>query len=230
MAKPKRSAKSIKLHEREAPDKLEALNISQGQYMAGIQTNIVSFGLGPAGTGKTFCSTVLAAEYLYEGLVDKIIVTRPAVESGRGLGFLKGDMQEKFAPYLEPVKAILSDRFGKNWYESQVKNENIIPVPLEFLQGMSFDDAFIIADEAENMTSKELYILLTRIGLRSKMVLNGDIKQAMIKNSGLQEAIGKIGHLNEVFIHEFGSEDVVRSDIVKDIIQAYEESENGLSN
>lgn len=228
MAKVKKSAKSIKLHAREEPDKLEALNIAQGQYMSGISANTVTFGLGPAGTGKTFCATVLAAEALYQGSIDRIVVTRPAVESGRGLGYLKGDMQEKFAPYLEPIKGVLVSRFGKGWYESQVKNENIVPVPLEFMQGMSFDDSFILADEAENMTEKELYILLTRLGLRSKVVLNGDIKQAFIKNSGLMSTIRKLKGIDSIYVHEFDSEDVVRSDIVKSIIKAYEGYEEDL--
>ena len=222
MAKPKRSAKSVKLHQREEPEKLQALNISQGQYMAGIQSNTVTFGLGSAGTGKSYCATALAGEYLYQGLVDKVVVTRPAVESGRGLGYLKGDLEEKFAPYIKPVKAIFIERFGKGWYESQIKNENILIEPLEYLQGQTFDNAFILLDEAENATEKELYILLTRIGVNSKIVLNGDIKQSFVRDSGLESCMNRIGKLDDVFIHQFTSDDVVRSDIVRNIIKAYE--------
>lgn len=224
MSRVKKSAKSIKLNARERPDKIQAMNIAQGQYLAGMEDNFITFGLGNAGTGKSYCSVILACEHLYEGKVDRVILTRPAVESGRGLGFLKGDLEEKFAPYINPVKQAIISVFGKGWFESQLKNENIVAQPLEYIQGLSFDNSFIIADEAENMTAKEIYILLTRIGVNSKMVLNGDCNQAFIRDSGLAGAISRLQGLDGVFVHEFTSDDVVRSEICKAIIKRYEET------
>lgn len=222
MSKRKKSAKGTKHHEREKPPELEALTESQGQYMSGIQDNTVTFGLGCAGTGKTYCATAMAGDYLYNGDVDKIIITRPAVESGKGLGFLKGSMEEKYAPYIVPVKEVLQGRFGKGWYESQIKNENIIIAPLEYIQGRTFDNSFIVCDEAENATNQELYILLTRMGVDSKIVINGDIKQSFIRDSGLDVCMNKLKSVKSIFTHTFTSDDVVRSQIVKDIIKAYE--------
>lgn len=204
---------------------LEAMTEAQAHYMIAIEGNIITFGLGSAGTGKTYVATAMAGQMLYEGKVKKIIITRPAVQSGQGLGFLPGNLDEKFAPYIQPIRVILEERFGKGWFESQLKNGNIECVPLEFMMGKTFDNAFVLGDEMQNATEKEMFILLSRVGEYSKVVINGDYKmQKVIRGtSGLQDAVQRLGSVDNIAVHEFCSDDIVRSGIAKEIIKKYED-------
>lgn len=206
------------------PSTLEAKTEAQGHYMLGIKSSIITFGIGSAGTGKTFVPAIMAADGLYNNTINRIIITRPAVESGRGLGYLKGDLDDKYAPYLAPIENIICEKYGKNWYQSQRNNENIIAVPLEHMQGHTFDNAYILFDEAQNSTPEEMFMVLSRVGEYSKLVITGDPKmQKMIKgDDGLSDAVKRLEHLNQVSIINFTSNDIVRSGIAKEIVLAYE--------
>ena len=210
----------------QAPDKVVPLNESQAHYLNCIESSTITFGLGPAGTGKTYCAVALAGDKLYAKDINQIIITRPAVEAGEKLGYLPGELEDKYAPYLEPVKDIFISKFGKGWYESQIKNENIKAIPLGFLQGKTFDDCFIIGDEMQNSTRTQMYMLLTRLGKYSTMVLNGSLglQQMVSGTSGLADAVNRLESVRGVSSYEFDSDDVVRSGIAKAIVQAYEES------
>ena len=208
----------------QAPDKVAPLNEAQAHYLNCIESSTITFGLGPAGTGKTYCAVALAGDKLYSKDINQIIITRPAVEAGEKLGYLPGELEDKYAPYLEPVKDIFISKFGKGWYESQIKNENIKAIPLGFLQGKTFDNCFVIGDEMQNSTRTQMYMLLTRLGKYSKMVLNGSLGlQKMISGtSGLADAVNRLESVRGVSSYEFDSDDVVRSGIAKAIVQAYE--------
>lgn len=223
MPKKRQRVKKSKFRECRAPELL-AMTQAQGNYMSSIQDNVVTFGLGSAGTGKTYCPTAMAGQMLFEKKIDRIIVTRPAVEAGDKLGHLPGSLEEKFAPYLEPIKEVLTSRYGTGWYESQLKNKNILPVPLGYMQGLTFDNAFILADEMQNSTPNNMFMLLSRVGNNSKVVITGDYKmQKMIKGvSGLEDATKRLKGVNGVSVFTFMSDDCVRSGIAKDIIQRYE--------
>jgi len=201
------------------------MNQAQGQYLCSIQTKIITFGIGSAGTGKTFISAAYAAQELAAHRTRKIIVTRPAVESGRGLGFLKGTLQEKYAPYLAPLSDVFISLYGVSWYESQVSNNNIEAVPLEYMQGKNFDNCIVIFDEAQNSSPTEMFMCLSRIGEGSKLIISGDYRmQQMIKGlSGLEDAVNRISHLKDVGMVEFTTDDIVRSGICRDIVLAYSE-------
>lgn len=220
----KRTNSSYVKHE--APSQVSPLNQAQAHYLNCIESSTITFGLGPAGTGKTYCAVALAGDKLYSKDINQIIITRPAVEAGEKLGYLPGELEDKYAPYLEPVKDIFISKFGKGWYESQIKNENIKAIPLGFLQGKTFDNCFVIGDEMQNSTRTQMYMLLTRLGKYSKMVLNGSLGlQKMISGtSGLADAVNRLESVRGVSSYEFDSDDVVRSGIAKAIVQAYEES------
>lgn len=210
----------------QAPDKVVPLNQAQAEYLNCIESSTITFGLGPAGTGKTYCAVALAGDKLYAKDINQIIITRPAVEAGEKLGYLPGELEDKYAPYLEPVKDIFISKFGKGWYESQIKNENIKAIPLGFLQGKTFDNCFVIGDEMQNSTRTQMYMLLTRLGKYSTMVLNGSLglQQMVSGTSGLADAVNRLESVRGVSSYEFDSDDVVRSGIAKAIVQAYEES------
>ena len=207
----------------QAPYKVAPLNEAQAHYLNCIESSTITFGLGPAGTGKTYCAVALAGDKLYSKDINQIIITRPAVEAGEKLGYLPGELEDKYAPYLEPVKDIFISKFGKGWYESQIKNENIKAIPLGFLQGKTFDNCFVIGDEMQNSTRTQMYMLLTRLGKYSKMVLNGDYKaQKMISGiSGLEDACNRLHNIQGVSSYEFVHDDIVRSGIAKLIVKAY---------
>lgn len=205
--------------------RLEPQSEAQFHYITEIENNVITFGVGASGSGKTYVATALAGQLLASGKIRKIIITRPAVESGRGLGYLKGSLEEKYEPYIAPVRAVLVSRHGKGWFESQVKNGNIECVPLEFMMGKTFDNSFVIADEMQNATPKEMFILLSRVGEYSKVVVNGDYKmQTVIKgDSGIQDAIERLEGVDGVSVFEFTSDDCVRSGIAREIIKRYED-------
>lgn len=202
---------------------LKAKNKSQASYISAIKAHKLTFGVGPAGTGKSYCAGALAAEELENRRIDKIIISRPAVEAGENMGFLPGDLQEKFDPYFDAFRDCLIDRLGKGVVECALKNGRIVVSPLAYLRGKTFNDAFVVLDEAQNCTRSQLKMFLTRIGENCRVVVNGDIRQTDIGNgSGLQDAIDRLGSLDSVYVHEFTHEDIVRSGLVKDIIERYE--------
>ncbi len=207
---------------RKAPP-LKAKTASQGQYILAIKSNKLTFGIGPAGTGKSYCAGAVAAEELENRRVEKIIISRPAVEAGENMGFLPGDLHEKFDPYFDAFRDCLNERLGKGVVECGLKNDRIVVSPLAYLRGKTFNDAFVVLDEAQNCTAAQLKMFLTRIGENCRVVVNGDIRQSDIgTKSGLKDAVDRLGHLDSVYVHQFEHEDIVRSGLVKDIIQCYE--------
>lgn len=207
------------------PKPIQARNQSQGQFMAAIKSNTLTFGLGPAGTGKSYCTAAMAAEALVSGDVDRIIFTRPAVETGNSMGFLPGKLEDKFDPYFSAFKSCLISNAGKGVVDCAVKNGNIVVEPLAYMRGKTFNRCFVVLDEAQNCTSEELKMFMTRIGRHSTVVINGDLSQTDIEScSGLHEAINRVHDVRGIYVHEFTCADIVRSNIVKDIIMKYEVS------
>lgn len=201
---------------------VQPLNFIQGEYLEAIKSNDIIFGIGSAGTGKTFIAASYAASQLYHRKVDRVILTRPNVETGRGLGFLPGTLEEKYAPYLLPFDAIFTKALGKGFYEYCLKNKDIEPTPLGFLRGSTFDNCIVLVDEAQNCTKEEMKMLLSRIGKNCKMILSGDECQSDIgEASGLMDAVERLEGIPGIEIIEFLDEDIVRSEICKRIIMAY---------
>lgn len=213
--------------QREAAQKmvdLEPLNEKQSQYMKALATKSQVIVCGYSGTGKTFIAATTAANLYAQNKIDKIVITRPNVAVGKDLGYLPGDLYEKFAPWAMPVLDVLQKQLGDATFEIALKRGNIEMAPLSLMRGRSFENAFIILDEAQNTTVAEIKMFLTRIGENCKVVVNGDIKQSDI---GVQSGLSKIIHLAKknslpIPIIEFGVEDIVRSDICKDWIIAFE--------
>ena len=205
------------------PKPIQAKNQSQGQFMAAIKSNTLVFGLGPAGTGKSYCTAAMAAEALISGDIDRIIFTRPAVETGNSMGFLPGKLEDKFDPYFSAFKSCLISNAGKGVIECAVKNGNIVVEPLAYMRGKTFNRCFVVLDEAQNCAPEEIKMFMTRIGRNSTVVINGDLSQSDLDScSGLHDAINRVHDVHGVHIHEFTYEDIVRSSIVKDIIMKYE--------
>lgn len=200
---------------------VQPLNYIQGEYLEAIKHNDVIFGVGSAGTGKTFIAASYAASELFHRRVSKVILTRPNVETGRGLGFLPGTIEEKYAPYLLPFDAIFSKALGKGFYEYALKNKDIEPTPLGFLRGMTFENCIVLLDEAQNCTREEMKMLLSRIGKNCKMIISGDTEQADIEYSGLDDAVNRLEGISGIEVVEFLDEDIVRSKMCKQIIMAY---------
>ena len=200
---------------------VEPLNFIQGEYLDAIKHNDIVFGIGSAGTGKTFIAASYAASELFHRRVSKVILTRPNVETGRGLGFLPGTLEEKYAPYLLPFDSIFTKALGKGFYEYCLKNKDIEPTPLGFLRGTTFDDCIVLVDEAQNCSKEEMKMLLSRIGKNCKMILSGDTEQSDIPNSGLEDAVSRLEGISGIEVIEFLDEDIVRSAICKKIIMAY---------
>lgn len=202
---------------------IKPLNFIQGEYLEVIKNNEVIFGIGSAGTGKTFVAANYAAEQLYHKKIDKIILTRPNVETGRGLGFLPGELDEKYAPYLEPFTQVFKRALGPGFFEYSLKARNIDPKPLGFMRGASFDNAVILVDEAQNMTKTEFKMLLSRIGKNCKVILSGDPEQCDIQDSGLLDAVRRLERLPGIEVVRFLDEDIVRSKMCKQVILAYKD-------
>ena len=197
----------------------------QKAYVDSIRKNLVTFGIGPAGTGKTYLAVALAAFYLKNREVERIILTRPAVEAGEKLGFLPGDLQEKVDPYLRPLYDALADLFGFDQFQ-KLMDRNIIEVaPLAYMRGRTLEESFIILDEAQNTTREQMKMLLTRMGNHSRVVVNGDVTQIDLvdpKVSGLTEAQKVLAHVKGIGMVHFTEKDIVRHDMVGRIIRAYE--------
>jgi phosphate starvation-inducible PhoH-like protein len=211
-----------------APAPLEARTTAQKRYIAAIRSHCLTFGIGPAGTGKSYCAGALAAQYLEGGQIDRIILTRPAVEAGEQLGFLPGDLDEKFAPYIDPFRDILNARLGAGTVDYCLRHGRIVASPLAYMRGKTFDSrTFVILDEAQNTTPAQMKMFLTRIGEDSRVVVNGDIRQSDIRGpNGLADAVERLDGLPGVYVHRFDREDIVRSGLVRHIIDRYETAAN----
>jgi len=199
--------------------------IGQKHYVTTIKKNDVVFGIGPAGTGKTYLAVVLAIAALKEGSVKRIILTRPAVEAGENLGFLPGDLQEKVDPYLRPLYDALYDVMGPDQTAKALERGLIEIAPLAYMRGRTLDDSFIILDEAQNTTPEQMKMFLTRLGFGSKMVITGDVTQIDLprgKKSGLIEARTILNNIDEIGFVDFVESDVVRHSLVQKIIIAYD--------
>lgn len=205
--------------------------IGQKHYVTTIKKRDIVFGIGPAGTGKTYLAVVLAVAALKEGSVKRIILTRPAVEAGESLGFLPGDLQEKVDPYLRPLYDALYDVMGPDQVAKALERGLIEIAPLAYMRGRTLDDSFIILDEAQNTTPEQMKMFLTRLGFGSKMVITGDVTQIDLprgKKSGLIEAKTILSGIEEIGFVQFAEEDVVRHSLVQKIIVAYDRSAENL--
>lgn len=201
-------------------------NFGQRQYVNAMKHNDITFGIGPAGTGKTYLAVAMAVAALKRGEVERIIVTRPAVEAGESLGFLPGDLQEKVDPYLRPIYDALNDILGTDHTQRLMEREIIEIAPLAYMRGRTLDGAFVILDEAQNTTNAQIKMFLTRLGFGSKMVVNGDISQIDLAHgvrSGLVSAQRILNDIQSIKFVRFSAEDVVRHPVVARIITAYEE-------
>ena len=205
---------------------IKAKNRAQDIFMSAIKTHTLVFGLGPAGTGKSYCTAAMAAEAMVAGKIDRIIFTRPAVEAGNSMGFLPGRLEEKFDPYFSAFKSCLVSNAGRGVIECALKNGNISVEPLAYMRGKTFNRAFVVLDEAQNCTPEEMKMFMTRIGRDSTVVINGDLSQTDIRcYSGLHDAISRVHEVKGVYVYEFEYSDIVRSDIVKDIIMCYQDDD-----
>jgi phosphate starvation-inducible PhoH-like protein len=203
----------------------EVKPLTQGQrvYDAAMRSSDIVFGIGPAGTGKTWFAVQRAAQALKDKVISKIYVTRPAVEVERSMGFLPGELEEKYEPYLLPLKESFIDAFGEGHYENLVRNKVIDARPLAFMRGTTIKNGWLIADEMQNATESELKMLLTRFGENAKFILNGDLGQIdRGVRSGLADAMRRIGDLDEVKVVTFGRDEIVRHGIVQKIVEKYE--------
>jgi phosphate starvation-inducible PhoH-like protein len=197
------------------------LNYIQETYQDAIKNFDIFFGIGSAGTGKTYLAAMYAAEQLFNRKIDKVILTRPNIEVGAGLGFLPGTLEEKYAPYLEPFENIFIRSLGKGFYEYALKNKNIDPKPLGFMRGATFENCVVLVDECQNMTKSEFKMILTRIGRNCKMIFSGDPNQVDITNSGLQDSVNRLEGIRSIEVVRFLDSDIVRSKLCKEIILAY---------
>ncbi len=199
--------------------------VGQRTYCEDIRSNTITIGVGPAGTGKTYLAVAMAVAAYRAQQVNRIILTRPAVEAGEKLGFLPGDLQQKVDPYLRPLYDALFDMLGAETYQRLLERGSIEVAPLAYMRGRTLDDSFIILDEAQNTTGEQMKMFLTRLGFNSKMVITGDITQIDLpdgKRSGLKDAIRILKGVEDIAIFRFTEKDVVRHKLVQDIIRAYE--------
>ncbi|MFQ8600189.1 MAG: PhoH family protein [Oscillospiraceae bacterium] len=232
----------ISLVEDSAEDKIESLvtdcvcitakgrplkpkTLGQKRYIEALKNNTIVLGVGPAGTGKTYLAVAMAVAAFRAHAVNRIILTRPAVEAGEKLGFLPGDLQNKVDPYLRPLYDALFDMLGAENYQRFVERGNIEVAPLAYMRGRTLDDSFIILDEAQNTTPEQMKMFLTRLGMNSKAVITGDITQIDLpesKRSGLVEAMRVLKNIDDIAVIQFTEKDVVRHVLVQKIIKAYE--------
>ena len=207
---------------------IKAKTIGQKKYIDIIKNNTIVLGLGPAGTGKTFLAVAMAVEALRNKSVNRIILTRPAVEAGERLGFLPGDLQSKIDPYLRPLYDALFEMLGAENYQRHTEKNTIEIAPLAYMRGRTLDDSFIILDEAQNTTPEQMKMFLTRLGYNSKAVITGDLSQTDLPRgtkSGLSIAAKILAGIEGITIFEFSERDVVRHPLVRKIIGAYDNYE-----
>lgn len=207
---------------------VKAKTLGQKTYCEAIKNNTITLGIGPAGTGKTYLAVAAAVDAFRAKQVNRIILTRPAVEAGERLGFLPGDMQSKVDPYLRPLYDALFDMFGAETYNRYLERGNIEVAPLAYMRGRTLDDSFIILDEAQNTSREQMKMFLTRMGFGSKMVITGDVTQIDLpsdKPSGLKEAVRVLDGIEDIAVCRLTSADVVRHVLVQRIIEAYEKND-----
>ena len=207
---------------------IKAKTVGQQHYMKAIQKNTITIGVGPAGTGKTYLAVAAAVAAFRERTVNRIILTRPAVEAGERLGFLPGDLQNKVDPYLRPLYDALYDMLGPETFQKYQERGSIEVAPLAYMRGRTLDDSFIILDEAQNTTKEQMKMFLTRLGFGSKIVITGDVTQIDLpgdKTSGLKDALRVLEGVKDIAICRLTSADVVRHALVQEIINAYERAE-----
>ena len=207
---------------------IKAKTLGQQRYMKAILKNTITIGVGPAGTGKTYLAVAAAVAAFREKTVNRIILTRPAVEAGERLGFLPGDLQNKVDPYLRPLYDALFDMLGPETYQKYLEKGNIEVAPLAYMRGRTLDDSFIILDEAQNTTREQMKMFLTRLGFGSKIVITGDITQIDLpsdKTSGLKEALKVLENIPDIAICRLTASDVVRHALVQSIVAAYDKYE-----
>lgn len=203
---------------------IEPMNESQKRYIAAIKSFTLTFATGPAGTGKTWICGALAAQALDSGEIDKIIITRPAVEAGESLGFLPGELEDKFDPFLQPFRDVLNERLGKSFVDYLIKTGRIEAAPLAYMRGRTFKNSYVILDEAQNTSPMQMKMFLTRIGYNCKVIVNGDMSQKDIRgDSGLDDAVARLAWIPTVKHVKFTKDDVVRSGLVGEIVKAYDE-------
>lgn len=204
---------------------IKAKTLGQKRYIENIRKNTIVFGVGPAGTGKTYLAVAQAVRAFKSHEINRIILTRPAVEAGEKLGFLPGDLQNKVDPYLRPLYDALFDMMGAESYQRNLERGIIEVAPLAYMRGRTLDDSFIILDEAQNTTPEQMKMFLTRLGFNSRMVITGDVTQIDLpdsKRSGLVEAVKILKNVEDIGIVRFSEKDVVRHKLVQDIVKAYE--------
>lgn len=202
--------------------------LGQKKYCEAVRNNTITFGVGPAGTGKTYLAVAMAVTAFRAKEVTRIILTRPAVEAGEKLGFLPGDLQSKVDPYLRPLYDALFDMLGAENFQRYQERGAIEVAPLAYMRGRTLDDSFIILDEAQNTTPEQMKMFLTRLGFRSKMVITGDVTQIDLpdgKKSGLKKVMHILRDVDDIAICRFNQQDVVRHKLVQDIVKAYEKYE-----
>ncbi len=207
---------------------IKAKTVGQQRYMKAIQENTITIGVGPAGTGKTYLAVAAAVAAFRERTVNRIILTRPAVEAGERLGFLPGDLQNKVDPYLRPLYDALYDMLGPETFQKYQERGSIEVAPLAYMRGRTLDDSFIILDEAQNTTREQMKMFLTRLGFGSKIVITGDVTQIDLpddKVSGLKDAVRVLEDVKDIAICKLSSADVVRHALVQQIINAYEKAD-----
>ena len=203
--------------------------LGQKKYIDAIQNNTITFGIGPAGTGKTYLAVAMAVRAFRDEQVSRIILTRPAVEAGEKLGFLSGDLQDKVDPYLRPLYDAMFDMMGPENFQRNMEKGTIEVAPLAYMRGRTLDDSFIILDEAQNTTPEQMKMFLTRLGFNSKAIVTGDVTQIDLPNagrSGLVEAVKVLKNIDDIAIMRLTEKDVVRHKLVQDIIAAYEKYNN----
>jgi phosphate starvation-inducible PhoH-like protein len=203
-----------------------ARSAGQRNYVEAIDKHDIVFGIGPAGTGKTYLAVAMAVSALKKDQVSRIILTRPAVEAGEALGFLPGELEQKIAPYLRPLYDALRDMLEPEEIERSIARQTIEVAPLAYMRGRTLNNAFVILDEAQNTTTEQMFMLLTRIGPRSKCVITGDVTQIDLpanKRSGVVEALQALKNIPGISIVDFNERDVVRHELVRSIITAYQQ-------
>ena len=207
---------------------IKAKTVGQQKYIKAIMKNTVTIGVGPAGTGKTYLAVAAAVAAFRERTVNRIILTRPAVEAGERLGFLPGDLQNKVDPYLRPLYDALYDMLGPETFQKYQERGSIEVAPLAYMRGRTLDDSFIILDEAQNTTKEQMKMFLTRLGFGSKIVITGDVTQIDLpadKTSGLKDAIRVLEDVKDIAVCKLTAADVVRHALVQEIISAYERAD-----
>lgn len=207
---------------------IKSKTMGQKKYVEAIKNNTITFGIGPAGTGKTYLAVALAVKAFKNKEVSRIILTRPAVEAGEKLGFLPGDLQNKVDPYLRPLYDALYEMFGFETYQKHVERGSIEVAPLAYMRGRTIDDSFIILDEAQNTTPEQMKMFLTRVGFNSRVIVTGDVTQIDLpdgKKSGLKEVEKILKDIDDISFCYLSDKDVVRHQLVQKIIKAYDKFE-----